>query len=502
MALFGAGSVLSGQSVNWDLLNYHLYNPHAWWTGRWIIDVAPAQIQSFFNPLLHLPYYLAYQHLDHRLLAFVVGAVQGLAIVPLLLLARRVLPSGLSPWLVIAIAAFGVIGPVFLSEVGTVFGDALLGILIIAGLSMTMRTPASGQRLVAAGAVVGLAVGLKLTMAIFVPGVVLASLLMRPIADWWRTLVFLGLGLAVGYTLVAGYWMWLMYQRYDSPLFPFFNQVFQSPWAGVGSFRDSRFLPSGLVDGLFKPLLAAIDHSKALELRYRGPRVLLLFLALPVAVWLLWRGRLAKPVAALLAFSAVTFLVWSFGFGHYRYLVPIEMIAPIALSGLFLGAMPQARHAVQLLLMVLVLTQLAIKIPKWGRADYGDLMLDRDLMLDIQVPENAMVLLAGRAPLAWAALQLPDDVALVRVAGRYRGIGDQSLMGQRVRQSIAEHDGSFWTLVLTSESELVERQLSAFDLRIERLQCRPIQTRAFYSLGSLLMQCPVLPIGQSVEQPL
>ena len=118
-------------------------------------------------------------------------------------------------------------------------------------------------------------------------------------------------------------------------MFPFFNQVFQSPWAGVGSFRDSRFLPLGLADGLFKPLLAAIDHSHALELKYRGPRVVLLFMALPLAVWLLWRGRVPKPLAALLLFCAVTFVVWSFGFGHYRYLVPIEMVAPIALSGMF-----------------------------------------------------------------------------------------------------------------------------------------------------------------------
>jgi hypothetical protein len=33
-----------GLDSNWDLRNYHLYNPHAWLTGRMAIDIAPAQL--------------------------------------------------------------------------------------------------------------------------------------------------------------------------------------------------------------------------------------------------------------------------------------------------------------------------------------------------------------------------------------------------------------------------------------------------------------------------
>ena len=41
-----------GQTANWDLRNYHLYGPWAWVTGRLDVDVAPANIQGFFNPLI------------------------------------------------------------------------------------------------------------------------------------------------------------------------------------------------------------------------------------------------------------------------------------------------------------------------------------------------------------------------------------------------------------------------------------------------------------------
>ena len=42
----GIGALLAGFSPDWDLLNYHLYNPHALLTGRHAIDIAPGQLQT------------------------------------------------------------------------------------------------------------------------------------------------------------------------------------------------------------------------------------------------------------------------------------------------------------------------------------------------------------------------------------------------------------------------------------------------------------------------
>ena len=44
-----------GQDHSWDLFNYHLYGPAALLNGRWMTDVAPAQLQGFHNPLADLP---------------------------------------------------------------------------------------------------------------------------------------------------------------------------------------------------------------------------------------------------------------------------------------------------------------------------------------------------------------------------------------------------------------------------------------------------------------
>ncbi len=53
---FGAWSYLLGQDRNADLINYHLYNAFAFLNNKHY-DFAVAGLQSFFNPLIDLPYY-------------------------------------------------------------------------------------------------------------------------------------------------------------------------------------------------------------------------------------------------------------------------------------------------------------------------------------------------------------------------------------------------------------------------------------------------------------
>src|SRR5690606_2894984 len=55
-ALFSAAAVVLGQDVSWDTLNYHAYNPHAWLHGRLHFDLQPAMRQTYFNPLLDVPF--------------------------------------------------------------------------------------------------------------------------------------------------------------------------------------------------------------------------------------------------------------------------------------------------------------------------------------------------------------------------------------------------------------------------------------------------------------
>ncbi|HEY7578337.1 MAG TPA: hypothetical protein VH855_12135, partial [Acetobacteraceae bacterium] len=53
--LFAVLASRTGTDTDWDLRNYHAYNAHALLTGRFWTDVAPAQLQTFFSPVLDIP---------------------------------------------------------------------------------------------------------------------------------------------------------------------------------------------------------------------------------------------------------------------------------------------------------------------------------------------------------------------------------------------------------------------------------------------------------------
>ena len=51
-------SIKLGQDAFWDTKNYHLYNAWAFLNHRYARDIAPASMQSYFNPLLDVAYFL------------------------------------------------------------------------------------------------------------------------------------------------------------------------------------------------------------------------------------------------------------------------------------------------------------------------------------------------------------------------------------------------------------------------------------------------------------
>src|SRR5206468_7821991 len=92
----GAGllSIMLGPDNNWDLRYYHLYAPWAYWHGRYLYDVGPAQYQGFFNPVADFLFYgLTSSVLNEtpRVIAFIMGAVHGINDVLVLAIAAHVI---------------------------------------------------------------------------------------------------------------------------------------------------------------------------------------------------------------------------------------------------------------------------------------------------------------------------------------------------------------------------------------------------------------------------
>jgi len=114
---------------------------------RTFADVAPAQIQSWVNPVPYIPSYFLIQFASPLVTTIILGGVAGLNGAVLFPLARGLAaPAGALPslWLAVAMTACGLTGPMFLSEVGTSFADVTGSILVLAALLSLYAEGAKG----------------------------------------------------------------------------------------------------------------------------------------------------------------------------------------------------------------------------------------------------------------------------------------------------------------------------------------------------------------------
>ncbi|MBV9776284.1 MAG: hypothetical protein JO143_04475, partial [Acetobacteraceae bacterium] len=262
-ALFCALSIGFGPDASWDLRNYHLYDPNAALSGTLWRDIAPAQLQSFYAPTMDVAQLALRRALNARpwALASVLALPHALAAWLALGIARR---AGLPLGVAVLAVLLGATGAAGLPTLGTAMSEAVPACLVLAGLGLVLACPFG------AGVCAGVAVGLKLTFAVYAPGLAAALLA----AGRWRSLPGLAAGIATGFLAVGGPWCWELWRHTGNPLFPYFNDVFGSAWAPHAAMTDTRFLPPDALHAALFPLFWAFQPSTLVaELPVRDPRL-------------------------------------------------------------------------------------------------------------------------------------------------------------------------------------------------------------------------------------
>lgn len=480
--------LLLGQDASWDLRNYHLYNAHAWWQGRFGSDIAPAQIQTWHNPLLDLPLYSLVRLGSPGWLTGLWLTLPFMLALHVLLRMRQALgteTNRLAPMIVLALLS--VSGAVAGSEIGSSLNDGFVAAALLLALCLLTRNPATSPRdWLVAGLIAGAIAGLKLTAATYCLGLAIAAVFAGGLEA--RTPVRVGLLLAggiLGGLLTYGYWGWTLQQAFGNPVFPYFNQLFHSPYALAESYSDRRFAPAGLIDGLLAPLHLASGTQRYSEMYLRDPR-LLLGLASFFAAWWMSRSRAPETTARwrlLTIFYCSSLLLWTFQYGIYRYALPLEMLAAIPTIWLLQQLPP--RFATLSMCVALLAVSAATRRPDWARQSFSAPVLDIDMPA---LPEGSLVVLSSREPLGYAALTLEPRVPMISVYNNFmqpdRCVGLQADAERRLRI----HRGALWLLRTPSsvDDEGARIAEAAYGLTASSA-CSPVHT----TLGELQL-CPLV----------
>ena len=408
------------QDANWDQLQYHYWYPWQLFHGGFTDpDLYGGRFQ---NPLAQVPFYLIVNALAPQAAQAALGAIAGIAVVLTRRIATWVLPYD-GAWLLSTstlAAVLGAVGAAFRSELGTSYADVWLAALLLGGLLLTLR-----EQPLLAGLLAGAAVGLKYTSAPFALAMVAAVLVIR-----WRSVLWWLLGAVLGALITGGWWAWSLWRTYESPVFPFWNSFFASPWYPADNLTDERYGVMGWQGWLRWPYEMATGEAKVLDLAVRDPRWLLLAAGLLLLV--AGARRLGRPAWAVVVFTLVGVMAWLAVFGVIRYAIPAELLTGVLIVlALSLWLSPQTTFV--LCLIVAVGAGLWTQSAQSRRVEWGGRWYAVEPGAFDRVSPGDVVLVDGQYPSTFLLPQrLPADVPVHVVQKDFIGTPLQGWLEQQL----------------------------------------------------------------------
>lgn len=384
--VFGVLSILLGQDLNWDLRNYHFYNPYFFLKNRLLVDMAPAQLQTFFNPYLDLLHYFLIRYCPPKMAGFIIGGIQGMNFLLMAVLIyivadikkHRIILS-------LLLAAASVYAANFISELGTTFNDNIVSLFVLLGLIFILRKNNASRPFIftlVAGLFLGISAGLKLDNLVYYIGVAFAVLLLDSgIKNKIKEQLYLFSGLIAGLLASSGFWFYKMFSMYGNPFFPLYNNIFHSSY-NICKLVTDKFIPDDFFQWIAYPLVFTFDPTQVSQLPFFDMRFMAAYIALFVILIYTVLPKIFKSFKPLntenrkgifiIIFFSFSYLVWMILTSSYRYALLLELLCPLVIL-LCLKMLP-VKPKLQAIIMILIIIPilLTVKPAGWQRAGWTD----------------------------------------------------------------------------------------------------------------------------------
>ena len=507
---FGVLSMMIPRDASYDVVHYHLHNGWSVLNGRGDTDLAPAELHTYLNPTWQVLIWSLIDLLPGRAVAFLLGAMQGLLLPALYTITRRLLTkSGVQPHAltVIAIAVAGFFAEAQFGLFGSVRNDALCALAFLASLILILpeeRAVPAFRAIALASLLMGAITGLKLTNMVYVAGFASALLVLLP--DWRLRLQGAALAGATGLAgiiMFGGPWAWHLYSEFGNPIFPMMNTVFDAPLGPDTAFRDTKFLPSSFVDGVFRPFAFLIDAELIHEHDYFDLRFLMGYLGALALLATAWVKRADLPpqlLRTLAAFAAAfigVFTIWSIAFSIGRYVIALWMLGPVFVAVLLANWKPDwfsNRLAPHVSLGACALLFVSTQPAELRRAHWQSWA---EPYYSASIPnaakyEGATIIFSGRYPSAALATGFPASATFTHAVPVQWSAPALDNYRPVIREHWRQNADRLFVIILDTENHFAKtigRLQDEESLRVEPQTCQPIDT-SFDAPQMKWMICP------------
>lgn len=435
-----------------DFSNYHYYLPWAFFNDRTFTDIALAMENSYHNPLADMPYYFLVKYFNDNPTVFYIytGMYYGILIFIFYKLCRLVFKpeqkTELLLTMIIAMTGFAT-----LSQIGTSSNEILVCSGIMAGLYLLYKElfvlqKERGYILFISGGIMGMMLGLKLTVIVYCVAagctlILFYKILQTPV----KTIVIFALGGLTGFLIVNGWWMYILYEHFGNPLFPYLNNVFKSPYYAEKFLTYSDFYEKEAADYFLFPYKASfqLNNQVTSETEMLDVRLALGYTILlaTIIVGIFKRNLISiikqhQNIVFLVVFSVISYALWLQIFSIIRYAIPFEMLIALFIVLYFSALRPNdlIKFALWASGCIILFFMLLSGLPY---SSWGNRIGDAKLVYDnkIHLPEKSLLISLSPGT-GLAATQIVKNNPDVKLANETSKL---SVEGTKLHDTIEEY---------------------------------------------------------------
>lgn len=272
-------SVLFLTTPDFDFFNYQAYNCYSLLNNRFSQDFFAANTRTCINPILYLPEYLLMFKLNNHPYIFILISLLDSVFLLFLVYKLTILSfkDKLNNCILGITVLFSVIyvacSPVMMNILDFSRGDGKIAVLCLLGLYLVLKNvflPDSSKRnlqILLAGILLGIAFVLKSTAIVYVAGILAIVGIYgfsKKIQKPFKVFFLLASTVFICFVLLNGFWMYICYQQYHNPIFPYYNDIFKSEYADYINFVNTdyaRIMPDGWLQFVFYPFFKVTQQN-------------------------------------------------------------------------------------------------------------------------------------------------------------------------------------------------------------------------------------------------
>ena len=293
-------SIYFMQCPCWDFLAYHYHNGWAFVNNRLDTDFLASFHRTYYNPIMDAINFLLINKLNNYPLLFniVLHLKYGIFLFLCYLFYDYIFVSqkDIKNVSILFCILLTILSPIIYVCLTLYYIDIEQANLALISLYIIVRTIYSQQiqrktiLFLFAGLLLGISIGLKYSMFSFFLAVLLAIIFQfKQVSNWLKVSLTYISGIVIGTVFSSGWWMYILYKKFENPIFPFFNNIFGSNYAdktAVLDFDYGYLHPDNLFSFLTLPIKSTFAQLNGFELIYYDIKTPLCFISIIILLFL------------------------------------------------------------------------------------------------------------------------------------------------------------------------------------------------------------------------